>query len=777
MKFPKFWSLTLAGLLLGCAPLAAYGQTVTKLLVSPIQLRLEAGATGKITVELQDQASQPIAPDAVPVLFSSSDTTVVTVTQQGAVRALRTGRADVVVRAGTPARRVTVIVIVSPATTPSVAASPSPTPTPVPASPTPASPTTAAPPAAPSITPTAPAQQPPVGATIQPISIQLLPGERFRPSFRLIFADGTQTETRDVVWNTFGASIAIDPNSGEVIGVVPGQGTLGGRFGSAISHSVPVSVGEAVLVPDPDSVLLVSGGVDTVWLLAPGQARRKVTQNLTWRTTNPSVLRVANPTVGIVQGLDAGEATLIVDGYGVTRAIQVRVTPRIARIETTPAQGSALSVGTGGSVRLEAKPIGTAGTVLSSSTLIWRSADTTIASIDARGNVSGLRAGTTRLTLEAPGLETISWPITVVAARVAFGADVTAIFAGTSRPMTATLRGADGRDLGPATAPSYTSSAPNVAVVDANGAVTGNAPGRAIIVASQPGAGSDSVTVFVTGRGLVSGSIAGVRGIWQLVGADDTLPTLLARLDSGLVSQAVWSPDRTRIALTFEPVGRANLSRVALIDADGQNWTNLSPDTISASDPSWTQDGTAVLMAGRDPKVSSVLRVAIANRDITLLASSTLSKFRFPSADADSSGVLVRFETNGQTDLARVNAGTVVNLTNGRPREELMARLRDGRVLLAVDSSARSRPPTLHIAALGPDQVMSLTPVRMPAGLTLSDISAGYDDATLIVTARARSWPGASGAALVVLRLFLDGTEAKALMILSEKDFVTVRPD
>ncbi len=302
-------------------------------------------------------------------------------------------------------------------------------------------------------------------------------------------------------------------------------------------------------------------------------------------------------------------------------------------------------------------------------------------------------------------------------------------------------------------------------------------PGRATVTATQPGAGADAVTVFVTGRGLVSGTIAGVRGLWQLVGANDTVPTLIARVDSGLVSQAVWSPDRTRIAMTYEPLDRANQSRVVVIDADGRNWKNLSPDTISASDPSWTKDGKAVLMAGRDPKISSVLRVALETREVTLLASGSSSKFRYPSADADTSGILVRFETAGQTDLARIKAGTVTKLTDGKPREELIAQLRDGRVLLAVDSSSRSRPATLQWVTVGTDQVQTPTAVRVPARLVITDISAGYDDGTIIVVARVQSWPGVSGAALVVLRVALDGADPKVLMILNEKDFVTVRSD
>ncbi len=766
MKFSTVCSALLATLLLAIAPMELCAQTVTRLLPSPNPMRIEAGAARQITVEALDARSQVVPAEQARVQFSSADTTIATVNADGTVRALRAGTTDIVLRAGSVARRVVVVVTGGSGATPPSPAPATPTAAPRPAPAAPAAPVTVA-----------PSGQTPVGATIQPISIQLLPGERFRASFRLVFADGTQVETSDVVWNTFGAAIGLDPNSNEVIGVVPGSGTLGGRFGPAITSSVPVTVGEAILVPDPDSVQLISGAMDTVFLLAPGQGRRRVAQNLTWRTTNPSILRVLSPTAGIVQALDAGDASLIVDGYGVTRAIPVRVTPRVDRLETTPVQGTTVEVGTGGVVTLEARPFGTAGTVLSTSTLTWRVADSSIARIDARGAVSGLRAGTTRVTLDAPGLETFSWPLTVLPARVAFATGVTSITAGTSRQMVAKLRGPDQRDFGTVMSARFTSSAPAVATVDASGTVAAVAPGRAIISVALPGAGADSVTVFVTGRALISGTIAGVRGIWQLVHAGDTVPRLLMQIDTGAVSQAVWSPDRTMIAVTYEPLDRTNLPRVALVDADGRNWRNLSPDTISASDPSWTMDGTAVLMAGRDPKVGAAFRVTVGTRTATLLASGSNTKFRYPVIEPDTASLLVRVETGGQLDLARVKGGSVVQLTSGKPREELFTRLRNGRLLLAVDSSGRSRSYTLQSATPGPEQMQTTTPVRLQPGLIVTDISAGYDESSVLVVARARSWPNAAGPVLVLLQVPLDGSEHKVLMVLNEKDAVTVRTD
>jgi uncharacterized protein YjdB len=774
-KSPTSWHLVLAGLLLLATPVVAPAQVVTKLLVLPAQMRLEAGATGQISVEVQDQSSRPIPLDRAPVLFVSSDSTIATVSTDGAVRGLREGRTEIVVRAGSRVRSVAVVVSGSGAGVVARPAAPAPAPQVAGATAAPATTPAATP--APAPTPALP-REAPVGAAIQPLSIQLLQGERMKPSFRLVYADGRQLETRDVVWSIFGAAIAFDSNSNEVVGVGPGPATLTGKYGATITSAVPVSVGESVLVFDHDSLELVAGGQDTVSLLVPAQGRRKVTQNLTWRTTDPGIVRVLTPTEGVVEGVTAGTATLIVDGYGAPRILSVRVVPRIARVETAPAPGTTITVGASGTLAFQAKPFGTDGTAQPSAALRWRVDDSTVARIDQRGLVTGVRQGMTRIRLDAPGLETMVWPLTTVATRVTFDVEATSMLAGTSKRLPVTLRGADASSLGLPIAPQFSSLTPAVLTVDAAGTMTGVQPGRAAVVVTQAGAGADTVTVFVTGRALIAGSIKGERGLWQLVGAEDTVPTLLARLDSGgQVSQAVWSPDRTRIALTFEPMERGLLPRVMVLDADGQNWKNLSPDTVAASDPSWTRDGSAVLMTARDPKSSatSVLRVGARSRDATVLITSTVKKFRFPIAEADTASVLVRVEANGQLDIARVLGGTTTNLTEGKPREELIAGLPAGRVLVAIDSSSRGRPATLQSVSPMGAGVDSIAVIPVPPGLIIADISAGYDAQSVIVVARARSWQGASGPALLVLRIALDGRELKTLLLLNEKDLVSVR--
>ena len=759
-------SLVLVAILTCTVPIAARAQAVAQLVVSSMQMRIEAGARGQIIIELLDEMSRAIPLSRGGLSVTSADTTIATVSNTGEVIGVRPGRTQILIQAGAFARRVQVSVSASASGQP-----PSPSVS-QPGTPGTSLPTTGQP------TPVAAGGSTAVSATIEPGNIRLLPSERFRPTFRIVLANGSQTDATDVVWNTFGAAIAIDPSTNELIAVLPGSGVLGGRSASSgVTASVPVVVGEPVLVPDPDSLLLSSGITDTVYLVAPAQDRRRVTQNLTWSSTEPNVLRVLNPSLGIVEARDNGNADLIVTGYTLTRRIPVRVTPRISRIATAVEAGTEIALGVGGSRALEAKAYGMTDDVLPPTVMMWRVADATLASVTATGTIVGVREGKTTVTLVASGLPPRSWPVVVRDVKVTVREKLLSVPAGTTRPLVATLRTRDQTDLGAATGARWLSTSPAVATVDPSGTLNPKAPGRTTVIVSQDGAGTDSIQVFVTGRALVSGTMGGVRGIWQILSGTDSTAALLLKSDSGAITQAVWSPDRTRIAATYEPLDRTGQPRVVMMDADGRNWKTISPDSIMASDPSWSRDGRSLFMAVRNPKVGMILRVSLVNGSTSSIRQLGEGQLRYPSVGADSADLLVRVESKDAVDVGRIRAGAITLLTSGRPREDLLATLRDGRVLLAVDSTGRNRPSSLQAGTAGADAVQSATAVSLPGGLVITDISRGFDDASVIVVARARSWPGMSNQSIVVLRVPLDGTEPKVLLLLSEKDFVTVRTD
>jgi len=747
--------------LLAAAPLCA--QRVVKLVVSPLALRLEAGDCQDIITEATTDAGTILELEQSGVSFTSSDSTIVVVSSSGTVSAVRPGRAEILVRAGALTRRVSITVTRSsdPLELP---------PAPVTAS----RPTRAAASAAPLLSPSGAAA---VAGVVEPRLIRLLPNERLRPTFKVRFADGAEAETDQVTWAFFGTSAGINAATGEIIGITEGPGILGGTLnGTSISTSVPVEVVAANLVADRDSVLLVAGNSDTVRLLVPAQARRVVSQGLIWKSTDPGVIRVVNASEGIVQARAPGTAFLNVDGYTITRTIPVRVSSRITRVEASIAPTSPLSLGIGGEMAISARALDSVGTVIEGAAFRWGMLDTSVAAVDARGVLLGRKEGTTTMTLDVPGVQPLQWPIAVVATRITLNSDQTALIAGASRRLTATLRGAGDREFGPARRARWISTDPGVLSVDSLGTVTARKPGSVLVIVSQPGAEADTVAVTVTGRVLIAGTIAGARGLWQLVGAADTVPELLLAFDSTSVAQAVWSPDRTMIAATLESFDRAKPSRLVVLRADGTQMRPLGTDLPSASDPAWTADGTAVLVAVRDGKNSAIARVPLAGTSSITLATSTDLRLRYPQPTGDTAVVLARSERGSAADVVRIRGGSVTQtLLTPKVREELLATLRNGRLLLAADTTGRTRPATVLTATPGDAAFADVTTVPLPAGLIITDVSAGDQDGTVLVVARARSWNGGTVPALVVLRVNLEDGAMKALLVLGDKDVVTVR--
>ena len=136
----------------------------------------------------------------------------------------------------------------------------------------------------------------------------------------------------------------------------------------------------------------------------------------------------------------------------------------------------------------------------------------------------------------------------------------------------------------------------------------------------------------MTGRVLLAGTVDEVPGVWQLLAANDSVPELLFSSDSGGFTQATWSPDRTRIAVTLEPEDKAKQSSVMVMDADGGNRRIISPDFIESSDPAWTRDGTALLFALREGKVSTIVRVPVAGGKPDTLVQVMEGRLRSPRA-------------------------------------------------------------------------------------------------------------------------------------------------
>src|SRR6266480_2331045 len=124
-----------------------------------------------------------------------------------------------------------------------------------------------------------------------------------------------------------------------------------------------------------------------------------VGRSITWSSSNTSAASVNG--TGLVTGVTAGSATITAtsEGKSGTSAITVVHLP-VASVTVTPAS---TSVSAGSSVQLTATPKDANGNPLVGRTVTWQSSNTSAATVNGSGLVSGVAAGSATITATSEG--------------------------------------------------------------------------------------------------------------------------------------------------------------------------------------------------------------------------------------------------------------------------------------------------------------------------------------------------------------------------------------
>ena len=234
------------------------------------------------------------------------------------------------------------------------------------------------------------------------------------------------------------------------------------------------------------------GGTET--LTATVSPKDAANKKVTWKSSNAAIASVdAN---GKVTGVKAGEATITVtteDG-GKTATCKVTVSDKEIKVTGVKLNKSETSLLVGGNETLTATVLPEDAT---NQNVTWKSDKPEIASVDANGKVTGVKAGEATITVTTEdGGKTATCKVTVkpnLVSEITLAA--LAIYVGESKAITATVKPDDATNK----ALTWMSSDETVATVDATGKVTGKKIGTATITATaQDGSGvSGSCTVTV----------------------------------------------------------------------------------------------------------------------------------------------------------------------------------------------------------------------------------------------------------------------------------------
>jgi uncharacterized protein YjdB len=349
----------------GTAAITASIVPVASVTVSPASTSLFVGQTAQLAVTTKDSAGNVLT--GRTITWSSSSTTIATVSATGLVTAKAAGSATITATSegknGTAAVSVTVVPVAS------VGVSP----------------------ASSSIS---------IGGTAQ---LAATPKD----------SAGNALTGRVVTWASSAPAVATVSASGLVTGVAAGAATITatseGQSGTAtISVTAPV----ASVTVSPASTSLFVGQTAQLAVTTKDSAGNVLTgRTITWASSNTTIATVS--AAGLVTAKAAGSATITAtsEGKSGTATVTVTIVP-VAAVTVSPASAS---VGAGQTTQLTATPKDSAGNVLAGRVVIWASSAPAVATVSASGLVTGLVAGTATITATSEG-QSGSSALTVTAA-------------------------------------------------------------------------------------------------------------------------------------------------------------------------------------------------------------------------------------------------------------------------------------------------------------------------------------------------------------------------
>src|SRR2546425_12265321 len=142
--------------------------------------------------------------------------------------------------------------------------------------------------------------------SLEPGVVYLLPSENSRVSPRALREDGSPAAPVIVTWTSLRPDVASVDQSGNVVALSPGQGTIQATAsgGGGLTATAPVVVQQAEFTVREGSPLMLSPGeLDTLHVIVATQNNRTVNPLvLQWASSDQSVARVSLAGVGTAAG-------------------------------------------------------------------------------------------------------------------------------------------------------------------------------------------------------------------------------------------------------------------------------------------------------------------------------------------------------------------------------------------------------------------------------------------------------------------------------------------
>jgi uncharacterized protein YjdB len=676
--------MTRRGLLAALAlvlPAGAAAQSVSEVQVAPPSVNIRVGERTGLLATAFDRIGNVIP--TVRIIWSSNNINIAKVDNNGTVTGVANGVAIIEARVGT--RRGQAAIQVGNGNS-------APPPAPPPAAP----PAAAGAGAAAGVDPLAgqPAGSGPAAALrLEPSVVYLLPSENTRVSPRALRDDGSPAAPVQVTWTSLRSDVASVDQNGNVVALAPGQGTIQVTAAGGLTATAPVVVQQSEFsVREGTQIAMSPGQVDTLHVVIANQNGRTVNPlTLQWGSTDQSVARVSLS--GVVTAVGPGKATLGVSGLLQNKNVEVSVHQVVDKLSVRPRLSTEVLVPLTGTAKFEAQALTAANVPVPEAPLRWSVADSTIARFDPRtGTLTGRAVGKTQLTARGPGAGlAVTWNVAVIAGTPRFIEQRIGMGVNQRRVLRANYADSAGNILAPAANLTWTTDNPQVAAVGEDGTVSGTGYGHARVTATAPGGKAATADVYVVGEIVVASSRAG-PGKYQLYSAERSNLAQFTRLsaDTASASDPAFSADGSRIAFVSLRDGNAE---IYVMNADGSGSTRVTNDPLTDGRPSFTPDGqTIVFHSSRTAGKQQIWSVNIDGTGLTQLTRDSVNASPTVSPDGQTIAYVSTRNKDSEIWLMGKDGSNQRQFTRAPASRESEPRfLRDGTLAYLVERKEGNR--------------------------------------------------------------------------------------
>ncbi len=338
--------------------------------------------------------------------------------------------------------------------------------------------------------------RPVASVSIVPGTVTLVSGKTTKLNTTVLDDRGKVIDDKIVSWSSGDEEVATISADGTVSALSSGTVTItatatskgGSGKGKVGKGQVKVTTGKipvaSVSVAPSTDTLITSATLQLIATPKDSDGNALGGRTVSWTTSNSSVATVSSS--GVVRGVAPGKSTITATVEGAAGAATVTVTlPPVASVSVSP---SSAQLEVGKSVTLTATTVDATGGTLSGRTVTWSSGKSSVATVSSSGVVTGAAAGSAWIFATSEGKRdsaaiVVSLP---AVASISISPSSASLVAGDTKALTATVKDASGAVLTGRTI-AWISSDQSVATVSSAGLVTAVGAGTATVTAASEG--------------------------------------------------------------------------------------------------------------------------------------------------------------------------------------------------------------------------------------------------------------------------------------------------